>query len=100
MLGEAFRIVRVFNDMTQQEIASEVGISHSYLSQIESGKRTPTMDVISKFSSFFGIPVSALIFFSEQLGRQESEADRASRLRFGRRLLTLANRVGTDDEDG
>jgi transcriptional regulator with XRE-family HTH domain len=93
MIGEAFRIVRVFNDMTQQELAEKLGISAGYLSQIESNKRTPTLETIKDFSKFFGIPASSLIFFSEQLGTGEGEKDRAARLAFGQRILGLLTKI-------
>jgi transcriptional regulator with XRE-family HTH domain len=93
MIGEAFKIVRVFNDMTQQELAGKLGISHSYLSQIESSKRTPTLDTVSAFSAYFRIPVSALMFFSEQLTPKESGGDMESRMAFGRKLIGLLSRI-------
>jgi transcriptional regulator with XRE-family HTH domain len=93
MIGEAFRIVRVFNNMTQQELASRLEISAGYLSQIESNKRNPTLETVKSFSEFFGISVSSLMFFSEQLGSGEGEKDRASRMAFGHKILGLLTRI-------
>lgn len=93
MIGEAFKIVRVFNSMTQQELAKKLEISDSYLSQIESGKRTPTLETIKAFSSFFGIPVSGMMFFAEQLSTGEGENDKEARQAFGRRILGLLSKI-------
>lgn len=93
MLGEAFKIIRVFNNLTQQELATALGISDSYLSQIESGKRTPTVQTIRDFSAHFRIPVSTLMFFSEQLGSGEGEDDKESRLAFGQRILGMLTKL-------
>ncbi len=93
MIGEAFKIIRVFNNMTQQELATKLGISDSYLSQIESGKRTPTLDTIRSFSDYFKIPVSSLMFFSEQLTPSEDQDDRQARLTFGRKILGMLARI-------
>lgn len=93
MIGETFKIVRVFNNMTQQELAAELGLSHSYLSQIESNKRTPTLDTIAAFAAHFGIPVSALMFFSEQLKPRETGGDKEARLAFGRKFIGFLSRV-------
>lgn len=79
--------------MTQQELAKSISISDSYLSQIESGKRTPTLDTIRNISSEFGIPISSIMFFSEQLGAHEGGVDRASRMAFGKRLLAMLSRI-------
>lgn len=93
MIGEAIKIIRVFNGMNQQVLAKALGISDSYLSQIESGKRTPTLDTIKSVSREFGVPVSSLLFFSEQLESNEVAGESQSRLAFGRRLLNALTRI-------
>lgn len=93
MIGEAIKIIRIFNGLTQQELAHDLGISDSYLSQIESGKRTPTLETVSAISSQFRIPVSSLMFFSEQLGSDKTPIDRERRLAFGRRLIEFLSKV-------
>ena len=67
MLSEAFRLIRVFHDMKQQELANDLGLSKSYVSELENGKKIPSIDVIQKYSSRFGIPVSSIMFFAENL---------------------------------
>jgi transcriptional regulator with XRE-family HTH domain len=93
MIGEAIKIIRVFNSLTQQELAKNLNISDSYLSQIESGKRTPTLDTIKAVSRMFGIPVSSLMFFSEQLDDDSDVEGNRSRAAFGRRLLNALARI-------
>jgi transcriptional regulator with XRE-family HTH domain len=67
MLHEALRLIRVYHDMSQTALSRELGVSNSYLSEIESGKKQPTLDILNKYSERFGIPVSSLLFFSESL---------------------------------
>ncbi|MDQ1196363.1 helix-turn-helix transcriptional regulator [Agrobacterium sp. SORGH_AS 787] len=67
MLSEALRLVRVYHDLKQHELAERLEISKSYLSEIESGKKTPTIELIEKYSKEFGIPASSILFFSENL---------------------------------
>ena len=67
MLSEALRLIRVFHDMKQTELAQRLGISKSYLSEIESGKKPPRMDLIERYASEFGIPSSSILFFAEGL---------------------------------
>ena len=67
MLSEALRLIRVFHDMKQQELAERLGLSKSYVSELESGKKVPSMEVIQKYSETFGIPASSILFFSESL---------------------------------
>lgn len=72
MLSEALRLIRAYHDLSQSELSLELGISNSYLSEIESGKKQPTLDILSKYSERFDIPVSSLLFFSEQMGRTKA----------------------------
>ncbi|MDF5722120.1 MAG: helix-turn-helix transcriptional regulator [Rhizonema sp. PD37] len=69
MLNEALRLMRVFHDLSQKELAEKLKISKSYLSEIESGKKTPTLDLLNRYSEFFDIPVSSIMFFSESLSK-------------------------------
>lgn len=67
MQQEALRLVRVFHDMSQTALADRLGISKSYLSEIESGKKSPTLELIQKYAETFGMPLSSLLFFAENL---------------------------------
>lgn len=69
MLHEALRLMRVFHDLPQKELAEKLGISKSYLSEIESGKKTPTLDLLNRYSDLFDIPVSSIMFFGESLNK-------------------------------
>ena len=62
MLGEALRLIRVYHDLKQKEAAERLGVSTSYISEIERGTKTPTLDVIDRYSREFDIPVSSIMF--------------------------------------
>jgi transcriptional regulator with XRE-family HTH domain len=63
MLGKALRLIRVFHDLSQKDLAEKLEISKSYISEIESGKKTPTIDLLNKYSNFFDIPTKRLFIF-------------------------------------
>ena len=67
MLSEALRLIRVFHDLKQVEAAEKLGISKSHLSEIERGMKTPSLEVIERYSKQFGIPMSSIMFFSENI---------------------------------
>lgn len=69
MLNEALRLIRVYHDMKQTEAADKLGISKSYLSEIEKGHKRPTLDIIDRYSEIFDIPASSIMFFSENMNR-------------------------------
>lgn len=67
MLSEALRLLRVYHDMKQKDLARKLGLSNSHISEIEGGNKTPSLEVIEKYAVFFKIPVSSIMFFSEQI---------------------------------
>lgn len=78
-MNEALRLIRVYHDINQSQLSMDLGISKSHLSEIESGKKKPTLELLEKYSERFGLPVSSLVFFSENIERpaRMSEAIRA-----------------------
>lgn len=46
-----FHSVRTLNSMTQEELSSDLGISQVHLSQIETGRRVPSDEVLRRMQS-------------------------------------------------
>lgn len=67
MINEALRLVRVFHNVNQSEMAIRLGISRSYLSEIEAGKKEPSIVLLEKYGTIFETPASSLLLFSEKL---------------------------------
>jgi len=67
MLNEALRLIRVYHDLSQTELRAGLGVSHSHISEIESGKKQPSLDLLQKYSDFFEVPLSSLLFFAENI---------------------------------
>lgn len=60
--GEKLRTLRKQNHMTLQELATALGYAaHSHISQIESGKKTPTVHFVLKVADFFGVSTDQLL---------------------------------------
>lgn len=72
MLNQALRLIRTYHDISQTELCSELGISNSYLSEIESGKKQPSLEILNKYSEQFDIPLSSILFFSENIEAPKS----------------------------
>ena len=70
MINEALRLVRIAHGYKSKEVAQMIGVSASYLSEIESGRKTPTLDLLQKYSEAFSIRLSTLMFFIEELDRE------------------------------
>ena len=67
MLHEALRLIRVFHDVSQKDMATRLQIVPSYLSEIEAGKKEPTLALLRKYSTEFKIPMSSVMFFAEHM---------------------------------
>ena len=91
MLAQALRLIRVFHDVKQNELAARLGISKSHLSEIESGRKQPRLELIERYSDEFGIPTSSILFFSECLDNPSKSASTANKGRgiIARKIITF-----------
>lgn len=89
MLNEALRLIRIFHDVSQKDMASRLQIGAPYLSEIEAGKKEPTLPLLRKYSEEFNIPMSSILFFSEHM----EHGSPVSRLKtaVSGKVLTLLN---------
>lgn len=60
--GEKLRTLRKQHHLTLKELASRLGyLAHSHISQIESGKKKPTVEFVIKVSNLFNISTDRLL---------------------------------------
>lgn len=89
MLNEALKLVRIFHHINQSDLAKKIGISRSYLSEIESGKKTPSIEILNKYSDVFDIPPSSLLLFSENL--ENDTFTEKSRVKVAKKIVSIMN---------
>ena len=65
MIGEAFRLLRVFHNKGQRELAKELGVSHVHLYRLERGEANPSIGLIERYAEYFDVSPSAIMFFAE-----------------------------------
>ena len=64
-------MLRSYHQFKQIDLAKKLGISNSYLSEIESGEKTISIELLEKYSEIFDIPVSSIMLFSEQIDNNQ-----------------------------
>ena len=60
--GEKLRILRKQQGLTMVQLAPELGFtSQSYISELETGVKIPSLKLAIKISRFFDVPVDMLV---------------------------------------
>jgi transcriptional regulator with XRE-family HTH domain len=67
MINEGLKVVRLYWGKSQAALATELGISQSYLSEIEAARKDVTLDLLQRYSDTLDIPISRLLFFVEEM---------------------------------
>lgn len=60
------RLFRIGRDLTIKDLSAEMGVSPSYICDIERGAKKPSLATIEKYSKALKVPKSTLLFFDEQ----------------------------------
>lgn len=59
-LGNNLKRIRTERGISQSDIAKSLGVSRGFVSNIENGKRNPTLATISKLAKAIGVPTEEL----------------------------------------
>ena len=99
-MGEALRLLRIFNGYKSAELAKKLELSQSYVSELENGKKQPTMEVLDKYAKVFEMKKSTLMLFAESLEGEEIKNDKKHRIaRAGMKLLKILEKVGEFEDE-
>ncbi|GIQ57968.1 hypothetical protein Flavo103_11040 [Flavobacterium collinsii] len=63
-IGNAIKDLRKQRGIKQTDFAVKCGLSQSYLSAIEKGKKEPTLGILKQIANALSIPMPILFFFS------------------------------------
>ena len=76
MLNRALKLLRVYHRLTQVALSKRLGISNTYLSEIEAGIKVPSVDLLEKYAEIFKMPASSIMLFAEALEGEVRPSDR------------------------
>jgi transcriptional regulator with XRE-family HTH domain len=66
-LGNTFRKIRRDRNLMQEQVALDLGISQTYLSQIESNKKEPSLPMLRLICDYYKIPVPIIMWMSMEV---------------------------------
>jgi transcriptional regulator with XRE-family HTH domain len=65
LIGKVLKYIRLFHHYNQVELSQKLNASRSYISEIESGVKIPSIEFLQKYSDYFDIPISTIMLFAE-----------------------------------
>jgi len=60
-LGQNIKKIRMKKKMSQGDIARALGVDRGYISNIENGKKNPTLATLQKIANALGVGVDGLL---------------------------------------
>ena len=88
-IGDALKKIRREKGLTQKQAASEMGVSQTYISAVEQGKRTARTDFVIKLIKFYGVSYESVF------GKNEN--DEKKKVRYEEPLRLFLEGTGLED---
>lgn len=95
MINEALRLVRHYWGYTQAELAEALGVAQSMVSDVESGQKSVSMDLLERYSEVLGIRMSQLLFFAEEI--EGEPVQRRGKLFIAEKVLKMLDAMKPQD---
>lgn len=74
ILSDVLRLLRIANDLSITELANKIGVSKSYVSELERGlKKRPSLDLIDKYSEALNVDKQTIMFFIDDFSNSQKE---------------------------
>ncbi|MDO8137222.1 MAG: helix-turn-helix transcriptional regulator [Candidatus Brocadiales bacterium] len=74
--GKAIKRYRIQEELTQKELAKQAGVTPSYLSSLEKGRKEPSIALIKKICNVLKLPYEIMFWESVEINKQVSRQDR------------------------
>ena len=95
MIERALKLAREYSGVSATEMASRLGVSKSYISELESGKKRVHVQTLQRYADELSLPASAFLDFADALS---GTADPARRKR-AEKLIHILNWVASRDDE-
>ena len=98
------KIIRVQNELTQQQVADVLGVSRSAYCCYETGRRSPDVDTLIKLAKFYDVTIDKFVencqvkyVYNDEFLEQQPEARYMAQLTKEERDLIINLRISDDD---
>lgn len=75
LFGDRLKELRTSKNLSQEELSQILEVRKSSISNWETGKSTPTFDMLTKIAEYFGVTIDYLLNFTQE------DADNLERLK-------------------
>jgi transcriptional regulator with XRE-family HTH domain len=72
LINEAIRLLRVYNDIKQKDLAEKLNVSTTFLCEIEKGKRPVSPETVKKYSVIFNLNTDCILQFAVVLKKNKN----------------------------
>jgi transcriptional regulator with XRE-family HTH domain len=93
-IGNTIKLCRGQRGLSQGDLAERAGLSVSYLSLIEQGKRTPNLEILEDIADALRIPLNILVFLASDK-TELAELDKSA----AEKLSLVALKLMEDDNE-
>lgn len=97
LINEALRLVRHYWGYSQSEISGALGVSQSLISDVETGRKSVSMDLLQRYSEVLGIRMSQLLFFAEEI--EDEPIQRRGKLLVAEKIIKLLDAIKAPGEN-
>ena len=66
MLGKVLRCIKIAQEKNTKDVAKLMGCSSTYVTEVESGHKTPSFEMLKKYSKCFDVPASKILEWQEK----------------------------------
>lgn len=75
-LGQRFKDLRYEQDITQDELAKNLGLSKPQISNLENGKKEPSITELKAYSNHFNVPMEYLLDMSNSRNYEHTDVSK------------------------
>lgn len=97
MIGDILKRTRAIYGYKANEMSVALGISTSYLSEIENNKKQPSLEILQKYADIYDMKLSSLILLSENFNEMVRENKSESFVR--KMMIYLINSMSPKVEE-